>query len=401
MFDTLRYNDTEKEYAILRLGEMSYLGDCRAQLSGNEIFVFGGIPGELVKARIYRYRKKKINVISAIVDEVIESSPHRISVKCPYFGPCSGCQWQHMDYEYQLELKKQIVVNSFSCYEALGNIYVNNAIASKNKFAYRNHARFSIKFGGQIGFSNRVTRRFVKIDECLIMDQKINNHLSILQDKVSETTSMSIRVGVNTDNILIQPKLTDSNIPIETGQKFYIEEFYGKEFRVASPSFFQVNIAQAEKIVEIIKSSLNLLGNETLVDAYSGVGTFAISLAPSVGKVIAIEESASAIKDAEFAIGNIDNIEFILGKTENILGSIIDNIDILILDPSRKGCHPDTIEVILEKLPKSIVYVSCDPVTLARDLNMLVSGGYSIRYVQPLDMFPQTYHVEVIVIMDR
>ena len=102
MFDTLRYNDTEKEYAILRLGEMSYLGDCRSQLSGNEIFVFGGIPGELVKARIYRYRRKKINVISAIVDEVIESSPHRISVKCPYFGPCSGCQWQHMDYELSI-----------------------------------------------------------------------------------------------------------------------------------------------------------------------------------------------------------------------------------------------------------------------------------------------------------
>ena len=152
---------------------------------------------------------------------------------------------------------------------------------------------------------------------------------------------------------------------------------------------------------EIIKSSLNLSGSETLVDAYSGVGTFAISLASSVGKVIAIEESASAINDAEFAIGDIDNIEFILGKTENMLSSISDDIDILILDPSRKGCHPDTIEVVLEKSPKKIVYVSCDPVTLARDLNMLLSEGYSITYVQPLDMFPQTYHVEVIVIMDR
>jgi len=137
------------------------------------------------------------------------------------------------------------------------------------------------------------------------------------------------------------------------------------------------------------------------VDAYSGVGTFAISLASSVGKVIAIEESASAIKDAEFAVKDIDNIEFILGKTENMLSSISDDIDILILDPSRKGCHPDTIEVVLEKSPKRIVYVSCDPVTLARDLNMLVSEGYSITYVQPIDMFPQTYHVEVIVIMDR
>ena len=233
------------------------------------------------------------------------------------------------------------------------------------------------------------------------MDDKINKTVSLLQNKDSETTSMSVRLGVNTDNILIQPKLTNSNIVIDTGQKFYTEKFYGKEFRIASPSFFQVNIAQAEKMVEIIKSSLNLSGSETLVDAYSGVGTFAISLASSVGKVIAIEESASAINDAEFAIGDIDNIEFILGKTENMLSSISDDIDILILDPSRKGCHPDTIEVVLVKSPKKIVYVSCDPVTLARDLNMLLSEGYSITYVQPLDMFPQTYHVEVIVIMDR
>jgi len=401
MNDTLRQNDSEKEYAILRLGRITRLGDCEAILGKENIRIFGGIPGELVKARIYRYRKNKENVISGIVDQIIEPSPYRIVAECIYFGSCSGCQWQYIDYRYQLELKKQIILDAFQAYEFLKNTNINNVIASKKEFNYRNHARFSVRFEGQIGFSNRITRRFIKVDECLIMDDKINKTVSLLQNKVSETTSMSVRVGVNTDNILIQPKLTNSNIVIDTGQKFYTEKFYGKEFRIASPSFFQVNIAQAEKMVEIIKSSLNLSGSETLVDAYSGVGTFAISLASSVGKVIAIEESASAINDAEFAIGDIDNIEFILGKTENMLSSISDDIDILILDPSRKGCHPDTIEVVLEKSPKKIVYVSCDPVTLARDLNMLLSEGYSITYVQPLDMFPQTYHVEVIVIMDR
>jgi 23S rRNA (uracil1939-C5)-methyltransferase len=298
-----------------------------------------------------------------------------------------------------LKFKKQIISTAFASYDSLSGIDILNVIASENKFKYRNHARFSVRFEGQMGFSNRITRRFIKIDECLIMDNRINEIVSILQDKVSETTSMSVRVGVNTEDVLIQPKLLSSDIPIETGQKSYVEKLYGKEFRIASPSFFQVNIDQAEKLIEIIKSELQFVGNEVLVDAYAGVGTFAIAFSSEVSKVIAIEESAAAIKDAEFAACDIANVEFVLGKTENVLNSIEDNIDILILDPSRKGCHLDTIESIMRKLPGVIVYVSCDPTTLARDLNILVEQGYTIKSVNPVDMFPQTYHVECVVIM--
>lgn len=399
MNDTLRENDSEKEYAILRLGPIVNVGDCEARLGQEILSVFGGLPGELVKARIYRYRKNKKHIISGIVENVIEASPYRIIPDCPNFGPCSGCQWQHVDYSYQLKFKKQIISTAFASYDSLSGIDILNVIASENKFKYRNHARFSVRFEGQMGFSNRITRRFIKIDECLIMDNRINEIVSILQDKVSETTSMSVRVGVNTEDVLIQPKLLSSDIPIETGQKSYVEKLYGKEFRIASPSFFQVNIDQAEKLIEIIKSELQFVGNEVLVDAYAGVGTFAIAFSSEVSKVIAIEESAAAIKDAEFAACDIDNVEFVLGKTENVLNSIEDNIDILILDPSRKGCHLDTIESIMRKLPGVIVYVSCDPTTLARDLNILVEQGYTIKSVNPVDMFPQTYHVECVVIM--
>lgn len=399
MNDTLRENDSEKEYAILRLGPIVNVGDCEARLGQEILSVFGGLPGELVKARIYRYRKNKKHIISGIVENVIEASPYRIIPDCPNFGPCSGCQWQHVDYSYQLKFKKQIISTAFASYDSLSGIDILNVIASENKFKYRNHARFSVRFEGQMGFSNRITRRFIKIDECLIMDNRINEIVSILQDKVSETTSMSVRVGVNTEDVLIQPKLLSSDIPIETGQKSYVEKLYGKEFRIASPSFFQVNIDQAEKLIEIIKSELQFVGNEVLVDAYAGVGTFAIAFSSEVSKVIAIEESAAAIKDAEFAACDIANVEFVLGKTENVLNSIEDNIDILILDPSRKGCHLDTIESIMRKLPGVIVYVSCDPTTLARDLNILVEQGYTIKSVNPVDMFPQTYHVECVVIM--
>jgi 23S rRNA (uracil1939-C5)-methyltransferase len=397
--DTLRENDSEKEYAILRLGPIVNVGDCEARLGQEILSVFGGLPGELVKARIYRYRKNKKHIISGIVENVIEASPYRIIPDCPNFGPCSGCQWQHVDYSYQLKFKKQIISTAFASYDSLSGIDILNVIASENKFKYRNHARFSVRFEGQMGFSNRITRRFIKIDECLIMDNRINEIVSILQDKVAETTSMSVRVGVNTEDVLIQPKLLSSDIPIETGQKSYVEKLYGKEFRIASPSFFQVNIDQAEKLIEIIKSELQFVGNEVLVDAYAGVGTFAIAFSSEVSKVIAIEESAAAIKDAEFAACDIANVEFVLGKTENVLNSIEDNIDILILDPSRKGCHLDTIESIMRKLPGVIVYVSCDPTTLARDLNILVEQGYTIKSVNPVDMFPQTYHVECVVIM--
>ena len=394
--DPLRELDFPKEFAELRLTSMGPLGDTLADFENASVEVFGGIVGELVKARIYRYKRRRQNKISAIVSEVLEPSPHRISGPCPYFGPCSGCQWQHISYEHQLELKRNIVKNIFEDYPTLSGIPVSDTHPAPARFNYRNHARFTVRFGGQLGFSNRITRRFVKINECMLMDPKINDFLSKLQENASETTNLSVRVGANTDDYLIQPKLEEPRIDFETGQKWYIEKIMDRKFRVASPSFFQVNTKQAEFMIGMVGDKLSLKGNEILVDAYAGVGVFAALLASRVSKVIAIEESKAAVGDALFGMRDLNNIDYVEGKTEEILKDLKDQIDIIILDPPRTGCHPDAIESVISSKATKLAYVSCDPPSLARDLDKLVQQGYKIDTVTPIDMFPQTYHIECV-----
>ena len=396
LLDPLRNEEDVKEYVDLRLGPMGEIGDCVANLDGETIGVFGGIPGELVKARIYRYRRRKRSVVVGIVTEVIERSPHRVEAPCPNFGPCSGCQWQHIEYQHQLALKREIVRDTFSSYGTLKEVNISPTLPAPAQFEYRNHARFTVRFGGQMGFSNRITRRFVRIENCMLMTPIINETLDGLQDKVSETTNLSVRVGVNTGDRLIQPTLSALDIPFSSGQKWYTERLKGRIFQVASPSFFQVNTPQSETLIDLVSEYLALNKEQTLVDAYAGVGTFAAILAPSVKKVYAIEESASAVHDASSALSDVKNIEFLLGKTEKVLGDIIDDIDALILDPPRVGCHPDSLKAVIEKQPLRIAYVSCDPSSLARDLDILVKGNYRVNNIQPVDMFPQTYHVECV-----
>ena len=394
--DPLRNKDDNREYADLRLGDIGELGDCVADFDGEDISVFGGIPGELVRARIYRYRRRKRSVISGMVCQVIEPSPHRVEAPCPNFGPCSGCQWQHIDYDHQLELKRRIVSDSFSFYSTLSDIHICPTVPAPSQFEYRNHARFTVRFGGQMGFSNRITRRFVRIDQCMLMEPEINKILEGLQDKVSETTNLSVRVGANTGDRLIQPTLHAPEVPFLSGQKWYTENLKGRTFRVASPSFFQVNTPQSETLIDLVSEHLALTKEQILVDAYAGVGTFAAILASSVKKVFAIEESASAVSDAASALSDVENLEFLLGKTEKVLGEIDDDIDALILDPPRIGCHVDTLKAVIDSRPLRVAYVSCDPSSLARDLDILVKGNYRVMNVQPVDMFPQTYHVECV-----
>ena len=397
--DPLRLDDADVEFATLRIREMGLLGDGVAIFEEDEIPVFGGLVGELVKARIYRYSRRKKNLITAIVIEVIESSPKRVKPPCQYFISCSGCQWQHMEYSSQLIEKRNYVVKQMREYENLKEVSIEASLPSPQQYNYRNHARFTVRFGGQLGFSNRITRRFVKVDECRLMDPLINETLSGIQGKCTETSNLSVRVGSNTGDRLIQPTLSNPEIPYETGQKWYRERLNNTEFRVASPSFFQVNTKQAELMIKLVVDNFELCGHETVVDAYAGVGTFAIELASKVGQVIAIEESLSAVKDSSYILGHVDNVDFKLGKTEDVLPTLDHEVDALIIDPPRVGCHPNVLNSIIGLSPLKIAYVSCDPVTLARDLNILVSGGYQVTRIEPIDMFPQTHHVECVAML--
>jgi 23S rRNA (uracil1939-C5)-methyltransferase len=395
-----RYDDQPEEFARLTLlDEIGPLGDCLADFEGQHINVFGGIPGEEVVAQIVRYRRRRKLMISGLVTEVVTASPYRVEAPCQYFGACTGCQWQHILYSHQLVLKRGYVERELAEYPSLTGVEIEPTIPAPKLYGYRNHARFTIKREGSPGFVNRITRRFVQTDECMIMTAGINRLSEELRGKSAETTQLAIRYGVNTDDWLIQPTLKNEEISLTTGQTHYTERMLDKNFRVGSPSFFQVNTEQAERLATLVGELLDLSGTETVVDAYAGVGTFAILLAESAKKIIAIEESAAAIKDASFNAEGIDNVEFREGKTEDVLNTLEIRPDAVILDPSRSGCHPTALAEVIRWAPERTAYVSCDPEALGRDLDILVRGGLRVESVQPIDMFPQTHHIETVALL--
>ena len=375
----------------LVLESMGRLGDAVAHHEGSPVFVFGGIPGEEVVVEVVRHRKQ---YIAAQVVEVVTPSPHRVATPCPYVGDCTGCQWQHISYDHQLHLKREAVLDALYTVGGLSEVDVLPVLPSDQQFGYRNHARFTVGPEGRLGFVHRERRRFVDIPRCLLMDPWINETLDTLQGRCDETTQLSMRYGSGTGEWLIQPTLKSAGVPLETGQKHYRESLLDTPFRIAAASFFQTNTRQAERLIGLMVDALSLSGGEVVVDSYAGVGTFAALLAPHAAKVIAIEESASAIQDAEQNLAAFSNVEIRPGKTEDVLDGLGMPVDAAIVDPPRVGCHPRTLESLMRLAPPKLVYVSCDPVSLARDLKILSDGPYRVESVQAVDMFPQTHHVE-------
>ena len=369
------------------------LGEAMADFHGRSVFVFGGIPGEEVLAEVVRVHRR---YFAARVVEVLAASPERVTPPCPYFGNCTGCQWQHLAYEAQLETKREKVVDALARVGGFSDVEVAPVLPSADQYGYRNHARFTVNREGQLGFVNRETRRFVRIDTCGLMHQGINDLLDRLQDRCQETSQLSIRASKYSGDFLIQPSLAHPGIDVPTGQKRYSESVDGRDFMVSSPSFFQVNVEQAAQAAVVLREHLSLTVDDVLLDAYTGVGTFAVLLAPLVKKVIAVEESSAAVADARENATGLDNLEFVLGRTEDVLRGLTERPDAVVLDPPRAGCQAGALTSLIEMEAPRVAYVSCDAETLARDLKVLSEGGYILERVVPIDMFPQTHHVECV-----
>ena len=387
------------ETLTLDAGEFDERGLATADYQGASVTIAGAIPGESVTASIVKVYRDRI---ATLVESVDAASEHRVTPKCRYFGACSGCQWQHISYDRQLEIKRSLVESALAPYETLNGIQVDETMPSPTQFRYRNHARFTVgrrEENGFAGYMNADSRRFVRIDECMIMDDRINETLSQLQGRLQRMTQFSIRVGANTGDTIVQPLLPAEIQDVPSGRQKYVEKVNGAEFQVAASSFFQVNTAQLPAIVEEIVGMLELDGNDTLVDLYCGVGTFARLLSPYVKRVIGIEESASAVEDARFNCSDVANVEFIEAKAEQAAADLSASglkIDSAIVDPPRKGCHPEALNALNTLSPRRIMMVSCNPITMARDLDALCQSGFKLVSVRPVDMFPQTKHVETL-----
>ncbi|MDQ6675597.1 MAG: class I SAM-dependent RNA methyltransferase [Chloroflexota bacterium] len=394
---------------------------------GRVVFVPRGLPGDTALVRL---QQQKRDFARADLVELHRPAAGRVDPPCPHYqAGCGGCSWQHAQYALQLKMKHRIVVDQlrrvgrFS--EGEAEVLVRPPIGMLEPWHYRNQARFTVgRKYGELCFTYRGTHRLLRVDHCFIAHPAINTTLDVLQGKLHSLGrrihQVSVRVGANTGQMLVTPALPE--VPeVQSGQPFFEEELLGHRFRLQPPSFFQVNtrrelrplpsairrawlrlphdgLSMAEVLALLVIDRLQPEPDHVVVDAYAGVGTFALLMAPLVGEAIGVEEARSAVRDAIYNARDVPNARFVQGKTETILPSMQLELDkppdSVVLDPARVGCHPDVLQALLGLRPRRLVYVSCDPSTLARDLRILVDGGYTLHEVQPLDMFPQTYHVE-------
>ncbi len=369
----------------LRLDAMTYGGAALGRVEGKAIFVTGGLPGELVRVTV---EEDRAHFARARLLEVIEPSPDRITPRCPHFGwdaaSCGGCHWQHIDYAAQLRFKTAIVREQLQRIGRIPDPPVRDIIPSPAIWQYRNHAQFHVTPQGALGFQAARSHRVVPIDQCLIIEPSLQAWLQA-QRQVDHS-------GERRRSACAPPM---SNRPTSN---FHIKDV---QFHVSPDSFFQVNTSLIETLVDQVLAQLELSKTDTVLDAYCGVGLFSRFIAPQVTRVIGIESSISAQADFAINLAGYANVEFHLGRVEQILPTITAQLDAALFDPPRAGCGPQVIDAVVAQQIDRVVLVACDPATLARDVRSLLDRQYTLIEVQPIDLFPHTYHIETIAVLQR
>ena len=378
----------------LTLGPFANRGACIAHTDdGLVVFVHFGIPGEEVIAEVLKAKKDHVE---ARVVEVLRPAPERVQPPCAYFGACGGCNFQHLPYERQLTLKREVVIETLARVGGLRGATVLPTIAAPSPWHYRNQARFSTNRWGDVGFTRRGTHSVLPIKRCHILQPALDDVLPLLQGKGAGLHQIVARCGVGTGDVLVAPDLRERGVELDASDESLRERVAGETFVVTPSSFFQVNTEQAERMVQLAGERLQLRDGDVLADLYAGGGFFSKIFAPRCASIEAIEISSLAAADARLNLAGVSNVRYHLGATEEVLPTLTARPNKVLLDPSREGCQPAALDAILALRPERIVYISCDVATLARDLARLVAGGAHLHEVQPLDMFPQTFHIESI-----
>ena len=401
-------------------------GVCRHEKK--TVFLPFSVAGELSEAEIMKRHK---SYDEAQIVSIIETSEERRNPPCTVYGICGGCQLMHMTYKEQLIFKKQKLENAL---KRIGDIHscVNDVIGSNEEYGYRNTGKYSFD-GKSMGFNKRNSHEVMEADRCFLLPEDVEHikrELKVLMRKddiygavvrrsaatgekavilMSDRTSADKRLlqgirDISSEISCIYLSGNRAEVPISLYGKGYIEERLSKYcFRIKSDSFFQVNTKQAEVLYDVILDHAGLTGKEVVLDLYCGVGSIAICLAEKAGKVTGIDSNkgsiSAAIKNAE--INRTANAEFIAGKAEDILPSLEIDPDVVILDPPRSGCAPVVIDAVADKSPDKIIYVSCEPSTMPRDIKIFTEKGYTCMEIKAVDMFPQTSHVECCCLLSR
>ena len=444
----------QDEILKVAITDLSNTGDGVGRWEDRVVFVPNTVPGDEMRVKM---TKVKATHGFGIPAGIIKPSPDRVRAACIVADKCGGCQWQQVSYEKQLEAKHHLVVDTLVRIGKLSvggpdGVQVDPVMGAAKQLGYRNKATYPLGLSQmqavQAGYYRKGSHRLVNLNQCPVQDDRLDPLLAeVKQDiqdrgwKIYDERShkghlkhLSLRVGQRTGQILLTLisrsvklkgiheqaeqwmarypnvvgvlvnlnwKRTNAIFGPDTyciaGQPYLEEEFAGLTFHIQPSTFFQVNTTQAERLLEQIKTELALTGEETLVDAYCGVGTFTLPLARRVKQCIGLEAFIESVKQAEenAALNKIENVAFKIGDVAELMPQLEATPDILLIDPPRKGCEPAVLEAMIALKPERIVYISCNPATLARDLQVLCeTGGYQLTRVQPADFFPQTSHVE-------
>lgn len=438
----------------LTIDDLGSAGEAVGSFQGLRVFIEGALPGERVKARVIQRKK---SYARAELEEILLASSQRVQPPCPVFGRCGGCQLQHLSYEAQLEAKRQRVQAAMLRIAGLSDLEVRPCVPSPAEYAYRNKIQLRVGVGPdkrcQLGLFAKRSHTLIHVDHCLIHCEIGESIYPVLKELVEESPlipydehtgkgqlrTVLLRNAVNTAKVLVvfvnngpaskvlkdlatelmrrcplvkgvvcnintrrDNVILGKNYQLLVGEDSITEELCGLQFKVSPASFFQVNSGQAAQLYDHVLSVAELSQDSTLLDAYCGVGTLALYAAKKAQQVIGVEVVPQAIEDAKANAqrNGITNARFLCGKVEELVTSL-PPVDSIFLNPPRAGCDLAMLEGLVRLGAKRLVYVSCDPATLARDLKILGKLGYKILEVQPFDMFPQTMHVESVAVLSK
>ncbi len=423
---------------------------------GQAVFVSGAAKGDTISCIIIKAKK---NYAIGKIRHILKASSHRIIPDCPVFPSCGGCQYRHISYEAEMEIKTQKVRDAF---QRIGHLDIipENTVGAENPDRYRNKAQYPVQtVNGRLltGFYAPFSHRVIDCKSCLLQPDEFSHiiktvarwsekykipsydektkkgllrHIYIRKGFVTEELMICLvingdrifkkdelisaltKTDKNIKTVLLNHNTEDTNVIMGKTQtvlygKGYIEDVLcGKRFRISPLSFYQVNHAQAERLYQKAAEFAITENTKTLVDLYCGAGTIGLTMADKAEKLIGVEIVPEAIEDAEInaKLNNIKNARFICADAKKAAATLAEEgikPDTVILDPPRKGCDEELLNTVSVMSPERIVYVSCDPATLARDLEILESKGYKTIKAVPFDLFPRTVHVETVVLLSQ
>lgn len=406
------------EFLELTLTGNAYGGESFGRdADGRMVFVPFTIPGEVVSVRPVETRKRWAR---AMPEAWIKRADQRIEPRCPHFQVCGGCHYQHIPYALQLEIKADIVRDQFVRIGGFEDPPIQASIPSPDPWNYRNNMRFHLTDDGELGLITFDGQRVFRIEECHLPEQDLSDLWEQLDfGPTSAIEEISLRSGGEGEQMVVihGKDVPDIDISIESstslvwtsprgdfilaGDDYFEFNLKPHPFRVSALSFFQVNTKIIPELVQQATALLAIQPGQTVFDLYAGVGLFSTAIAEAGAHVVAVEESPHACRDFVVNLDRFSDIELYEGAVGMALPQALQEPDAILIDPPRAGLSRAALDAVLERSCPRVVYVSCDPATLSRDGKRLMAGGYTLESVTPIDIFPQTFHIETISVWTR